>query len=287
MVAANGSRGQRRIPVGAAIRTSCTYAVLLALAVASVFPFLWMVSTSLKETRDLFTFPPQLIPSHPTFSNYTNILRMADFHMWLLNSVIVTAITTVFAIVFNSMAAYPLAMKEFPGRKVIFLLILSTLMVPAYVIMVPTYIMMTRLRLLNTYPGLIIPFTANAFGIFLMRQYMRTVPHELVDAAKIDGAREDVIFRRIVLPICKPAMSALTIFTFMSSWNNFIWPLILTTTGRMRTLPLGLALFQGENTTEWGLVMAGSTLCFVPVFVVFVVLQRYFVQGIAFTGIRA
>lgn len=262
------------------------YFTLSGLALISVVPFIWMLSTSFKSTLVLFSYPPEFIPKKPTFQNYVTIFIESGFVFWLRNSIIVSGATTIFAVIFNSMAAYSFAKKDFLGRDILFILILATLMIPPHALMVPLYLMISKLNLANTYAGLTIPFIANAFGIFLMRQYMLTIPNELIDAAKIDGASEFTIFMRVIMPLCKPAIAALSIFIFMFSWNNFIWPLILTTTDKMRTLPVGLAVFQGQYITEWGVVMAGATVTFVPVLMVFLLLQKYFVQGITLSGLK-
>lgn len=262
------------------------YVILCAVAVSAIFPFIWMFSTSLKDTYTLYRYPPEFIPENPTLLNYIDMFSRTKFLIWLKNSTIVAFCVLFFNLFFNSLAAYPFAKKKFFGRDVLFILILGTMMVPIYVLIVPVFVMFSKLKLINTYPALIIPGAASGFGIFLLRQYMVTIPDELIDAAKIDGCSEIGIYFKIVLPLCKPALSALAILVFLWSWNVFTWPLILTTTESMRTLPVGLAMFQGQYVTRWGLVMAGATVTFLPALLVFLILQKYFVQGIALTGLK-
>ena len=262
------------------------YFVFIAITVLCVLPFVWMLSTSLKETYFLFTYPPQLIPKNPILSNYLYIFKKTDFFMWFRNSTIVTLVTVLFCLFFSSLAGYTFAKMRFLGREILFILILACLMIPVHAIIIPEFIIMGKLNLLDTYLALIIPGWANAFGIFLMREYIKTIPNVLIDAAKIDGCSEIGIFAKVVFPLCKPALTALAIFTFLGSWNNFIWPLILTTTSKTRTLPVALAMFQGQYSTQWGQVMATACCSFMPVLLLFILLQKYFVQGIALTGLK-
>jgi ABC-type glycerol-3-phosphate transport system permease component len=271
---------------GLGLKFVVLYAILGLIGCISLFPFFWMVSTSLKETYTLHTYPPEFFPSKPTLQSYATLFKRSDFFVWLKNSTIVTACVLAFSLLFDSMAGYSFSKTEFPGRRVLFVLILATLMVPWFILMVPMFMMFARLRLINTYWALILPSVAGPVGIFLMKQYIDTIPDELLDAAKIDGSSTVGVFSKIVLPLCKPALAALAVFSFLGTWNNFYWPLIVITEKGMRTLPLGLAVFQGQYRTDWGVVMAGAFMTFLPALIIFLALQRYFVQGIALTGIK-
>lgn len=256
------------------------------LSLMALFPFLWMVATSFKQTTVLFRWPPEFIPKSPTTANYVSLWTQSDFVYWMKNSVIISAVVTTISLLFNSMAAYSFAKRSFPGRDILFLLVLGTLMVPGQVTLVPVFLLISKLRWVNTYQAMILPLVAGPFGIFLMRQYMVTIPDALIDAARIDGCSEFGIFTGIILPLVKPALAALAVFAFQGSWNSFLWPLVVTTTSKMRTLPVGLAVYQAQFTTQWGLVMAGATLTMIPVLVFFLLFQRYFVEGLALTGIK-
>ncbi|NMB13254.1 MAG: carbohydrate ABC transporter permease [Firmicutes bacterium] len=256
------------------------------LSLMALFPFLWMVATSFKQTTVLFRWPPEFIPRSPTTANYVSLWTQSDFVYWMKNSVIISAVVTTISLLFNSMAAYSFAKRSFPGRDILFLLVLGTLMVPGQVTLVPVFLLISKLKWVNTYQAMILPLVAGPFGIFLMRQYMVTIPDALIDAARIDGCSEFGIFTGIILPLVKPALAALAVFAFQGSWNSFLWPLVVTTTSKMRTLPVGLAVYQAQFTTQWGLVMAGATLTMIPVLVFFLLFQRYFVEGLALTGIK-
>ena len=264
------------------------YVVIVLFAFLSVFPFLWMFSTSFKDTLSNIEYPPRLIPPEPTLLNYRDLFLQFDYFVWLKNSAIVTGVVLIAGPLFNSMAGYVFAKKNFLFKNVLFIAILGTLIVPEQITIVPLFIIFSDFKLVNTYPALIFPYMAGGFGVFLMRQYMSTIPNDLIDAARIDGAGEFRIFWRIMLPLSKPALAALGVFTFLGSWNNFLLPLIVTTESSMRTLPVGLAVLEGsyEFRTRWGLIMAGGTVMFAPALLVYVAFQRYFVQGIALTGLK-
>lgn len=268
------------------LKVVAVYVLLGLIGSISLFPLFWMVSTSLKETYILFKYPPEFIPSSPTIQNYITLFKNSDFLLWLKNSSIVTGGVLVISLVISSLAGYAFAKIVFPGRNVLFVFILSTLMVPWFILIVPMFIMFARMHLVNTYWALILPIVASPFGIFLMRQYVQTIPDELLESAKMDGCSHFGIYLKIILPLCKPALATLAIFSFLGSWNNFFWPLVLITTKGMRTLPLGLALFQGQYVTAWGLVMACAFMTFLPALIIFLSLQKYFVQGIALTGLK-
>jgi len=261
--------------------------VLLSLALlATLTPFIWMFSTSFKPAGEIFSMPPKLIPSEVTLKYYHYIITKFKFLLYFRNSVIVAGSLTILSLFFNSLAGYAFARYKFPGREKLFTLLLLTMMVPGQVAMVPVFFILKSIGLLNTFLGLIIPASAGVFGIFLMRQFMRAIPDSLIESARIDGCGEFRIFWNIVLPLCKPALATLAIFTFMGAWNDFIWPLIIMTKDSKYTLPVALANLNGQYNTSWGLLMAGSVVVIVPILLVFIFLQRFFIQGIAMTGMK-
>lgn len=251
-----------------------------------VVPFLWMLSISIRDTSNLSIVVLRPLPSHITFENYRQTVVEGPFGRWLLNSFIVTTTVTVAVLFFDSMAGYGFAKKKFLGRDVIFIIMLLSLMVPFQVTIVPLFLMFKNLGLVNTYPGLILPQCAGVFGVFLMRQYMLPLPRDLIDAAKIDGAPEFKIYWQVILPLCKAPLSALAIFSFMGTWNEFLWSLIITSSEKMMPITVGLATFLGKYQTHWGSVMAGAVIALLPILIVFLVLQRQFVEGIALTGLK-
>ncbi|MDX6564621.1 MAG: multiple sugar transport system permease protein [Gaiellales bacterium] len=255
-------------------------------AVLILLPFAWMLGTSFKPESDVFGYPLRLQPTHPTLSNYTAIWRELPFTRLVLNSVVFAGGVTIFSVFFDSLAAYALARLRFPGRTIAFYLVLATLMVPFQVTLVPLFQLVFRLHWLNTYQGLIIPRATSAFGIFLLRQFFVSIPRELDEAARIDGASEWHIYRRIMLPLAKPALATLAIFYFMNNWNDFLWPLVITTGTNHENLPAGLTLFSGQYVIQHGVLMAGATISLLPLAVAFLLAQRYFVRGVATTGIK-
>ena len=260
------------------------YVILTAGIVAVVFPFYWMIVSALKPSPEMFDL--RLIPAHPTLENFAQVLTRTQFPRWFANSLIVAALTTVSIAFFDSLVGYTLAKLRFPGRNVIFVAILATLMVPTEMLVIPWYVMSSAYHWINTYWGIMFPGLISAFGIFLIRQFMSGVPDELLDAGRIDGVTEFGLYWRIALPQIKPAMAALCIFTFLGNWNAFLWPLIVIQTGTMRTLPVGIALFSGEAGSSWNLIMAASSLAVLPVLAVFALLQRQIIEGITLTGLR-
>lgn len=253
-------------------------------------PFLWMALSAFKTRQDLTASPPVWIPTTWTLDNFSALLDQLDMPRYFLNSLIVAVLVTVSNLLFCSMLGYALAKLDFSGRSKVFGLVLAALMVPGNLMILPLYVLMNGMGLIDTYAGLVLPFAAGAFGVFLMRQFMLQVPDELLEAARLDGAGEWYIFWRIVLPLVKPALATLTIFAFLGSWNNFIWPLIATNDPDKYTLPVALATFANDpNRTVAGgngMLMAGSLLVVLPVLLVFAVLQRHFTQGIATAGIK-
>ena len=253
-------------------------------------PLLWMALSAFKTQKDLTASPPVWLPSQWTLSNFSQLLDQLDMPRYFMNSLIVAVLVTVCNLLFCSMVGYALAKLDFTGRSRVFGVVLIALMVPGNLLILPLYVLMNRLGLIDTYAGLVLPFAAGAFGVFLMRQFMQSVPDELLEAARIDGAGEWYIFFRIVLPLVRPALATLAIFTFLGSWNNFVWPLIATNDPGKYTLPVALATFANDpNRTIAGgngMLMAGSLLVVLPVLVVFIALQRHFTQGIATAGLK-
>jgi multiple sugar transport system permease protein len=276
------------------------YGLLVGWTLIYVAPFLWTLLTAVMPDKQIYAFPPEWLPKAVVISNFSKAIAAANFGRYFLNSAIVTTTTTVLNLFLSSLTGYTLARLKFPGRRFFFLLILGTLMVPGQVTMIAVYIIMKNMPLfggnnllgqggtgwLNSYPALIIPGVASAFGIFLMRQFMEDLPQELEDAARVDGCSEFGIFWRVMLPQCAPALTALAIFTFMASWNDFLWPLIVTNTDEMKTVQLGLSVFRGYFHTQWNLMMAATFLISLPPIIVFLLGQRHFVRGIVFSGLK-
>lgn len=262
------------------------YLVLLCVLFVTFVPFLWMILMSLQETHTLFTTIDKLIPEKVTLSNYVRVLNESPFGRWVLNSLLVAIVVTGTNLFFCSMAGYVFAKKQFPGKSLLFLILMSTLMIPKQVILIPLFALIRQLGLINTYWALILPMSVDAFGIFLMRQFIAQIPTEIEEAAIIDGCSDWKIFWRIIIPLCKPALSSLAIFIFMWTWNDFVWPLIAVTDAGMRTVTVGVTIFEGRYLSNWGIVMAACVMALIPMVAVFVSLQKYFVQGIAMTGIK-
>ncbi|KUK83140.1 MULTISPECIES: carbohydrate ABC transporter permease [Petrotoga] len=268
------------------IEQVAVHGLLIIWLLISVIPFVWMLSTSFKGPGEIFIFPPRWIPRNPTFNNYIDLFQNMNFGRPFLNSVIVSLSTTFLSVLVATMAGYGFAKFHFKNKNLLFLFILGTIMVPGQITMIPVFLLLSRLNLLNTYWGLILPAIANAFNIFFMRQYIMGVPDELIEAAKMDGAHEGWIFFRIILPLARPAMAAITIFTFTGSWNNFLWPLIIATDESMYTLPVAVSVLGGQYTENIAMQMAGSVIVILPLIIVFLFTQRYFIKGITFTGMK-
>lgn len=276
------------------------YLLLIVGSVIFVAPFVWMVTASFQDVGSMFHWPPRWLPHNPTFDNYTRFFKEERIGRYFVNSVIVAGSITILQLFTGSLAAYTFAKRTFPGRNLLFLGILGTMMIPGQVTIIPNYVILRHIPLfggndllgnggsgwLDSYWGLIIPQGVSAFGIFLLRQYIKNIPDELLDAARVDGASEFRIYWQIVLPLAKPALAALAIFTFTYQWDDFYWPLVVVSSEQLRTLPLGLALFVVRNRTVWDLLMAGSVVTTLPVLIVFLIFQRHFVRGIAMTGMK-
>jgi len=269
------------------IRIILSHGFLLAGAALMVLPFIWMLSSSLKAEGDIFLFPPQWIPQPIEWGNYPKTFQTVPFAQFGINSMDVAVLCTVGQIFSCSTAAYCFARMRFPGRNVLFVILLATLMVPGQVTMIPIFLIMKSLGWINTLYPLIVPaFLGGAFGTFLLRQFFLSMPAELEDAARIDGAGDFGIYWRIFLPLSKPALATLGVFVFLSRWNDLLGPVIYLNDQSMMTIPVGLTYFQGEYSTSWNLLMAGSLISLIPILVLFAVAQQYFVQGIVMTGIK-
>ncbi|PWW31312.1 carbohydrate ABC transporter membrane protein 2 (CUT1 family) [Cytobacillus oceanisediminis] len=270
----------KRISVKKAVKLTFTYALLLFVTLITVGPFLWLVSTSLKSGgENIFQYPPQLIPEKVTFSNYSSVMEAFPFWRYLLNSTIVSVLTVVLNLIFCSLAAYPLARMKFKGKNIVFLLIISTMMIPFQLLMIPIYLLSLNLGLQNTYAGLVLPHATTAFGIFLMRQAFLTIPYELDESGRMDGANAFQIWWRILIPLVKPSLVTLAIFTFVSAWGDFLWPLIITNDSSMYTLPLGVNALAGNFSSNWRLIAAGSVISVLPIIIFFALMQRHFIEG--------
>lgn len=280
-VALASHRGARRQWV----RKTLSYVGLSAGAVVMLVPFIWMLSTSLKNGAQVFVYPPQWLPDPLVWSNYAEVVRIMPFLRYVLNTTFVAGSVTLLQLVVSSLAAFAFARLRVPGRDKLFLAYLATLMVPGQVTLIPNFLIVKYLGWIDTYQALIIPQVFSAFGTFLLRQFFLTIPRELDDAARIDGATAFGFFRRILLPLSTPALATLGVFTFTAQWNNFLWPLIVINDVQMRTLTVGLRALVGQYTVQYPLLMAGSVIALVPMVVVFLFAQRAFVRGIALTGL--
>ncbi|HSM83827.1 MAG TPA: carbohydrate ABC transporter permease [Nodosilinea sp.] len=268
-------------------RNLAIYALLLVIALVMVFPLLWLLSTSFKgPTENLLANPPQLLPQQPTLANYRQVWQANPFGQYFINSTIVAVLTVVANLLLCSLAAYPLARLSFLGRDTILAVIVATIMIPFQVVMIPLYILAVNLGLRNTYLGLVLPYLASAFGIFLLRQAFQGVPKELEEAARMDGCSDLGIWWNVMLPATRPALVTLGIFVFIGTWGEFLWPLILLDRPERYTLPLGVARLAGSFSLDWRLIAAGSILSVLPAIVVFVLLQRYIVPTEAGSGVK-
>ncbi|QUW22822.1 carbohydrate ABC transporter permease [Sporosarcina sp. Marseille-Q4063] len=262
-----------------------TYLALILGSIIMLFPFVWMVSTSLKSPIDIFSL--DIIPENITFSNYIKVMEESLFAKWFINSLIIATVTTISVAFFDTLVGYIIAKFAFVGRGVLFILILSTLMVPTEMLIIPWYMMSSDFGWTDSYWGILFPGLMTGFGVFLMRQFMEQIPDDLLNAARIDGMNEFMIFFKIAIPQVWPALAALSIFTFLGNWNAFLWPLIVIESEALRTLPVGLSFFSsGEAESQWHLIMTGSTIAVIPLILVFILLQRHIISGITLTGMK-
>ena len=251
-----------------------------------LLPIIWMISTSLKPETMIVTRTPQWIPRVVTLENYRTAIQKAAIFRWLMNSTLVAVITTILVLLIDAMAAYAFARLEFFGRDVIFAVVLATLMVPGQVTIIPLYLFFNDLDLIDTYPAVILPRMAAAIGVFMLRQFFLSIPVDLEEAARIDGCSRYGIFWRIILPLARPSLTALAIFTLVWSWNDFMWPLIVLPSKEMYTLPVGISTLVGYHGRDWGMQMASSFLASLPVLILFLIFQREFIKGVAMTGLK-
>ncbi|MGE8204916.1 carbohydrate ABC transporter permease [Heyndrickxia sp. NPDC080065] len=263
------------------------YIVLGIWAIFTFVPFIWMISSSFKDSSAITAVPPQLIPEHPTLDAFKRIFEMGGLGRWFLNSIIVAGISTIINVFFASLAGYAFSKLKFPGRNTIFWILLSTMMIPGQVTLIPLYILVVNtFHLENTYVGLIVPGMVSVGSIFLMKQFMSSLPSSLIDAGRIDACSEFGVFWKIILPISKPGLAVLAIFTFVGHWNSFFWPFLITNTNTMRTLQVGLTTFRFEHLQDYGAMMAGAVCSAIPMIIVFLALQKYFLRGITIGAVK-
>ncbi|MEO0472938.1 MAG: carbohydrate ABC transporter permease [Bacteroidota bacterium] len=262
------------------------YSVLLAFTALYLGPFLFSISISFNADKDVFEWPIELFPSQTTLDNYKAVWNDLPFSKWLLNSVIITAVQTVANVFFSALAGFAFARLAFSGKKLLFTLLLSSLMIPGIILLVPKFIVLNQFGMINSYAGLILPGLVGIPNIFLMKQFFETIPRDLDEAALIDGCSYFRMFWQLFMPISKPALAAVAIYTFQGSWNEFLWPVIVTVTEEMYTLPLGMASLKSELQTNWPLLMAGTILISLPTLAIFIYFQKYFVQGVASSGLK-
>lgn len=262
------------------------YVILILLSILTIIPFAWMLSASLKLNKDVFAWPMQWIPAEPQWQNYVNIWTKIPLMKFISNTAILTVVVTLLQLLTSSFAAYAFAKLRFKGRNLLFLGYIATIAMPWQVYMVPQFLMMSGMGLNDKLLAMVCLQAFSAFGVFLMKQFYDGIPDELCEAARIDGLSEYGIWRRIMLPLSKPSLATLTIFTFVNTWNDFLGPLLYLHTESKKTLQLGLRMFIGQYSAEYGLIMAASVVALIPVLIVFLALQKYFVQGIASSGLK-
>ncbi|HEY3413154.1 MAG TPA: carbohydrate ABC transporter permease [Armatimonadota bacterium] len=277
----------RRLPLGRTAMRALIWLLVVAGALTMVLPFLWMVSTSLKTDAQAFLWPPKILPWPPQWQNYRDAWQIAPFGRFFFNSAVVSFSVMGMSLLLNSLAAFGFAKYQFRGAHALFIAVLATMMIPGQITMIPCFLLMKHLGWLDSYAGLTVPGFASAFGIFFLRQFMITIPGDYMDAARMDGASELAIWWRIITPLAKPALATLSIFTFLGTWNDFLWPLIVVKSDEMRTLPLAIsALSSGHYVMSWPLLMAGACFVVFPVLIVYIFAQRFLVEGIALGGIK-
>lgn len=266
------------------LRKKIVYLILLIWAILVLFPIYWMFTTSLSMQTGVIS--KSFIPKSVTLNNFIELFTIAPVARWLLNTILVAVVTTVIALLFDSLAGYVFGIIKPKGHNFLFALILACMMVPDQTRLVPVYTMVTNLGWYDTFKALIIPFMGSAYGVFLMRQYMSGIPKELIECAKMEGCNELQIYAKIVVPISKPVFATAAIFFFTGKWNSLLWPMMLTSTKEMRTLPVGISTLQGQFQTHYGIMMAGAVVTAVPIITMFLILQKYFVKGITLGGVK-
>lgn len=278
---------QRRYLVGRWLRY-LALAIVVALAIILLIPILWMILGSFKIQRVALAYPPELIPSNPVMDNWERLLIDRPSMRWLVNSFVVAGGIAIFGVLTSTCAGYAFGKKQFPGRTIFFWLILMTMMLPRQIYIIPLFVLMKSFGWFNSYQGMIAPYIVYPFGIFLMRQYMQSIPDELLEAGKMDGASEIQLFRHVVLPLSRPAIGAIAIFAFMAGWNDYLWQLVMATDELWLTLPVGVAKLtaSGVGSIDIGVGMAGATFAFVPMLLIFLVFQNYFIKGITVGALK-
>ncbi|MDW5596615.1 carbohydrate ABC transporter permease [Conexibacter stalactiti] len=271
---------------GARLRKAIGYFALIALAVVALAPLLWMLSTSLKSNQNVFSYPPQWIPHDWKFSNYTSLWDDLPMNRWLFNTFLVSTTVVLGQLLFCSMSAYAFARMQFKGREPLFYLFLASLMVPYQVTLIPAFVLISRLGWIDSYQALIIPQLSTPFGIFMLRQFFMTLPKELEEAARLDGASYWRIYRTILVPLSKPALLAFGVFSFIGMWGDFLWPLIVINSPEKMTLTVGLNYLSNSYNTDWARLMAGDVISLLPLMFIYAIAQKYFIQGIAMTGLK-
>lgn len=262
------------------------YVSLCIIALIFILPVVWVIICSFKNTSELYKWPPTMIPKHPTFSNYIIAFKKGNFGLYFLNSTFVAVVATIITVIINTMAGYAFAKYSFKGNTFLLIAFISTLMIPLEVIMIPIFGVVKHVGLYNNIWGLIIPASATPTGLFIMRQYLLSVPDELLEASRIDGSSEWHTFWSIIVPISKPAMSVLAIFSFMWRWNDFLWPLILISNPKKYTIQLAISNFMGEYNVDWNSLLAMSVVSMIPVLIIFLIFQKQFVQGMVTSGMK-
>lgn len=276
------------------------YLILGLVGLSMLLPFMWMFLTSLKSQEDMFQIPPLIFTLRYTMENFVRAWTRGNFDRFLMNSMVVSGSVTILNLWVTSLAGYAFARLQWRFREVFFLIVLAVIMLPGLIALIPTFLIVKSIPFaggnnwlgqqgtgwLDSYPGLIFPFVGSGFFVFLLRQFFLTLPKELEDAARIDGSSEFGVFWRIILPLCKPVLAVVALFSFQASWNEFLWPLVIIQSDRMRTVQLGLALFRTQTRINWGVLMAGTTIATIPTVLLFLSFQQYFVRGIALTGLK-
>lgn len=272
------------------LKGSVKYIVTILICIVFLFPIAWALVCSVKPEADITSYPPRWIPDVVTFANYAEVLRKYPYMSWMKNNIITAGAGTILILILSSLAAYAFARFQFKGKKVLYSTIVAMLLVPIQAYMIPLFLLCSKMNLLNTYAGIILPSAANVTSIFILTSFFKGLPTELEEAARIDGCGEFRIFLQIMLPLSKPALSTVTILTFIANWNSFLWPMICIRTDNLKTLPVGIAQFMGSVNSnaqfQYGTALAGCCMAVIPTLIVFLALQKYFVEGIASSGIK-
>lgn len=263
-----------------------SYILLSTVSIVMIFPFIWMVFTAFKGNQEVYVYPPTFFPQEFHWENFSHVLETVPFVRFYFNSLLVTILITVSQVVTSALAAYAFARLEFFGKNFLFILYLATLVIPNQVTMLPLFLLVSRLGWIDTYQALVVPFLANAFAVFFLRQFFAGLPRELEDAARVDGAGRLRILLQIILPLARPALATITLFIFLAEWDSYLWPLIVTNSQAMRTLPIGLRFFVEESGAQLNYMMAGALMAVIPIILLFFVAQRQFIEGIAMTGTK-